>query len=199
MSEIMTFSSMNEFHVSSKLGNIMVFLAKKIPHLYITKMLNLLYIIDEKSIETYGVPQTWLEYKVWKKGPVANDVYENISRNGASLFTNYIVVDYIKVEGKEDKIKISPIAEFNSDKFSDNDIELLENVVAEYGGKSASELIEILHKENSLWHNIYVKENLKERFDNYATTNISIDLTDKIKADDYKMWLYNNSKEALNF
>ena len=40
-----------------------------------TKALKLLYLIDETAVRQSGSPITWLEYKVWKNGPVASEIY----------------------------------------------------------------------------------------------------------------------------
>ena len=64
--------------LNDKIGNLLVYLAQNISDLSMTKALKLLYIIDETSMKESGVPVTWLEYKVWEKGPVAQEIYDEI-------------------------------------------------------------------------------------------------------------------------
>lgn len=179
--------------ISPKLGNTIIYLAIKIPNLYFTKLLKLLYIIDEKSIEETGVPQTWLEYKVWKMGPVATDIYYNV-RSGGTKLNNYI-----QIKTDDFGNKITPIREFSNGEFSNNDIKLIDKIINDYGHLNSAQLIDILHSENSLWHNIYNKENLKEKFKKENTSDFVINLTEKIKDDSYKMYIYENAKEAQDF
>ena len=54
-----------------KIGNTVVYLADRIENLSKTKLLKLLYILDEISIKKSGIPMLNLKYKVWKFGPVS--------------------------------------------------------------------------------------------------------------------------------
>ncbi|HEY5570416.1 MAG TPA: type II toxin-antitoxin system antitoxin SocA domain-containing protein, partial [Bacteroidales bacterium] len=51
-----------------KIGNLIVLLATRLKPLYHTKLIKLLYLIDEEAVKEDGVPVTWLEYKVWQFG-----------------------------------------------------------------------------------------------------------------------------------
>jgi uncharacterized phage-associated protein len=71
-----------------KVGNLIIYLVDEIKRkyrqpLYITKLLKLLYIIDETSVKETGVPVTSLDYKVWRMGPVAYAVYSDFTHNNS--------------------------------------------------------------------------------------------------------------------
>ena len=52
-----------------KIGNALVYLSSHISDLSKTKLLKLVYLLDEVSIRKSGVPIFNLTYKVWKFGP----------------------------------------------------------------------------------------------------------------------------------
>jgi hypothetical protein len=66
-----------------KIGNLIIYLVDKINEIYrqkvyLTKLLKVLYIIDETAIKETGAPVTGLDYRVWKMGSVAFDVYRDL-------------------------------------------------------------------------------------------------------------------------
>ena len=54
-----------------KIGNLIVLLAGRLKPLYHTKLIKLLYLIDEEAVKDGGIPITWLDYKAWQYGPVS--------------------------------------------------------------------------------------------------------------------------------
>ncbi|MGB1450973.1 MAG: type II toxin-antitoxin system antitoxin SocA domain-containing protein, partial [Marinirhabdus sp.] len=109
----------------AKIGNTVVFLAQKIENISKTKILKLLYILDELSIRKSGIPFLNLKYKVWKFGPVSEDIFIDLS-SPPTLLKGYIK----RKPNNEGKITITPLVDFNDDEFSKNDIELLHFVLA---------------------------------------------------------------------
>ncbi len=174
-----------------KVGNLIIFFADKVPNLYLTKLLKLLYIIDEISMSETGVPVTWLEYRVWKKGPVAIDIYKDLTFENSEMLEGF-------AEGIKDHIgtKVKSTNKFDDGEFSDYELELLERVVVDYGRKSTDDLIDFLHKENSLWHLEVEKEGLV--FDNGGTSTITIDLNQINKDNPTRTDLFQNVKESLD-
>lgn len=63
----------------NKIGNAAIYLSDRIEELSKTKLLKLLYILDETSIRKWGVPFLNLKYKVWKFGPVAPEIFVDLS------------------------------------------------------------------------------------------------------------------------
>ncbi|MDI9605335.1 MAG: DUF4065 domain-containing protein, partial [Bacteroidota bacterium] len=62
-----------------KVGNAMVFLSRGIPDISKTKLLKLMYMLDEISIIRSGIPFFNLQYKVWKLGPVTEEIFIELS------------------------------------------------------------------------------------------------------------------------
>ena len=172
----------------SKIGNTMLYIAERVNDLSKTKLLKLIYILDEFSIKKGGIPFLNLKYKVWKFGPVSEELFVDLS-SGLSLVRNYIE----KTDGY-----IRPKATFDDSEFSDNDVELMDVVISRFGNKNTKELIEYTHRENSPWYNT-AEENgilnslLKEEI---TTTELSIDLSSLIEHDPIKKQIYNTFQEC---
>ncbi len=64
----------------------MAYITNSIPNINLRKLLKLVYLIDEKFMESRGFPLTWFDYYAWEKGPVAPEIYE--IKNGA--FSDYV-------------------------------------------------------------------------------------------------------------
>jgi len=155
-----------------KIGNSAIYLAERIPQLSKTKLLKLLYILDEISIKKSGIPLLNLKYKVWKFGPVSEELFIDLSSE-PTLLDKFIDRNN---EGNYIKAKL----DFNDDEFSDNDIELMNFVIDKFGNKSAKELVSYTHRINSPWYN----------------TAKVIDMSQIIAHDERKLEIYSDYLEA---
>jgi len=153
-----------------KIGNLFIFLSSNIDNLFITKLLKLTYIIDELSVKETGAPVTWLNYKVWKKGPVPQKVYYNLTFEGGEEFSDYINV---KSSKRINGLKITPKGEFDDSEFSDYEIELLNRVIKDFGKLNSTQLVDFLHEEDSLWHKVVEERNLAPIFESEEDANTS--------------------------
>jgi len=175
-----------------KVGNSIIYLSEKIGELSKTKALKLIYILDELSIKKSGIPFFNLKYKVWKFGPVSEEIFIDLSSE-TTLLKNYI-----KRTSEEGVTVIKPIVEFNDDEFSDNDIDLLNFVIEQFGDKTAKDLVYYTHRKNSPWHNT-AKENSvlelleKEEINN---TELLIDMASLINHDERKKVVYSDFIES---
>jgi uncharacterized phage-associated protein len=188
-----------------KIGNLLIYISGKIQNLTLTKALKLLYIIDEISVKETGTPVTWLEYKVWEKGPVAENIYMEINEYGKNWNTLHLE-NFIKKEKQVNKHSsyketiILPNKEFDDSEFCDYEIELFDRVIEKYGNKRASTLINMLHEENTLWHQIVTRENLKPQFELYkSSSNYTIELSDLIVNEPEKMMAFKSAIDSLEF
>ncbi|WP_207632654.1 Panacea domain-containing protein [Foetidibacter luteolus] len=153
-----------------------------------TKALKLLYLIDETSYVRSGAPVTWLDYKVWEMGPVAEELYnelrydQTLVQNGEAInLSNFIEAKREKGFEGQEQVVIYPKGTYQLNEFSAFEKELIENVVDRFGYCSARQLIDILHQEKTLWHKCVTDNHLKENFRIYGKkSNHSIDFTDLI-------------------
>jgi uncharacterized phage-associated protein len=186
---------MSEFYTTyspdqiSKIGNTVVFLAEKIENLSKTKILKLLYILDELSIKKSGIPFLNLKYKVWKFGPVSEDIFIDLSTS-PTILKGYIERN-LSTEGKT---VITSLVKFEDDEFSQNDIDLLNIVTSEFGNKTAKELISYTHREKSPWHNTAKENSILELLEKEVISNTEyvIDLSELVNHDSRKKELYND-------
>lgn len=175
-----------------KVGSAILYLSEKIPRLSKTKALKLIYILDELSIKKSGIPFFNLKYKVWKFGPVSEELFIDLS----SEIT--ILKNYIKRTTEEGVTFIEPIARFNDDEFSDNDMDLLNFVIDTFGNKSAKELVRYTHRKNSPWHTTASENAVLELLQNEEINNteLIIDMTSLVNHDERKKAVYTDFLES---
>ncbi|MCW3110856.1 MAG: hypothetical protein JWQ09_5362 [Segetibacter sp.] len=191
--------------LNSKIGNLLNYLSTNIPNLHMTKALKLLYLIDETSYARTGVPVTWLDYKVWEMGPVAEELYNEL-RYDRSLVQNeepinlgpFICTEKTKTPKGSVNIIIHPNGQYNLDEFSFFEKELIDNIIDRFGSYTSNQLINLLHEQNTLWHKKVSDNNLKLNFEVYSKkSNHVIDFSDLIKEDPIKQLAAQSAYESL--
>lgn len=176
-----------------KIGNLIIYLAERIKPLYHTKLIKLLYFIDEYAVKDSGIPITWLEYKVWEKGPVAPETF--FLKTESNVFRDFITT---KQHG-ENSFIICPIKAFDDSCFSDYDFEVIDTVVSELADKNAEYLIKLSHQKGSLWSDSVEKNKIDFSHSNSKTTNYNLDFFDLVKNDPEKSINYREALEIALF
>lgn len=191
--------------LNSKIGNLLNYLSTQIPDLSMTKALKLLYLIDETSYMQTGVSVTWLDYKVWEMGPVAEELYnelrydQSLLQNGEAINLERFV-ETEKTDGfnGQTQIIIRPKGSYKLDDFSLYEKELIDNVVDRFGTYTAKQLIDLLHEENTLWHKYVSDNDLKLNFKVYGKkSNHTIDFAELIKDDPIKQMAAQSAFESM--
>jgi uncharacterized phage-associated protein len=170
-----------------KIGNSIVFLSSKIEGISKTKLLKLLYILDEIALKKSGIPFLNLEYKVWKFGPVANDIFVELSSSPSML------KDFIKREATEDgRTVITPKTEFVDDEFTQNELDLLDFVVEKFKNSTANELISFTHRKESPWYNAATKNSVYDLLESeqISSTEILVEMKELVEYDTRKKQIY---------
>jgi len=180
-----------------KIGNLIIYLVDEIERkhrqkLYLTKLLKLIYIIDETAVKETGAPVTGLEYRVWKMGPVAFDVYKDLKHENSDQLSVYAEA---KTSG--DSAQITSVNRFDDSEFSDYEMELIDKIIDQYGYYQKDELIKLLHEEGSLWHKIVEVNHLEQTFKNENTSHYKIDFSELIKSDPLKLNVFKTAQESL--
>lgn len=193
--------------LNSKIGNLLNYLSTRIPHLSMTKALKLLYLIDETSYMRTGVPVTWLDYKVWEMGPVAEELYNElrfdqklVMHNKPLSLERYIQTE--KKEGPEGQVQVTllPNGNYSLDEFAAFEIELIENIVDRFGSYTAKQLIQLLHEKNTLWHKCVSDNELQLNFKVYSKkSNHTIDFSELIKDDPLLQMAAQAAYESMQF
>jgi len=189
--EKMSYIKLSENQID-KVGNSIVYIYGKIGKLSKTKALKLIYILDELSIKKSGIPFFNLKYKVWKFGPVSEEIFIDLS----SEIT--LLKSYIEKTSEDGDTVIKPIVDFNDDEFSDNDIDLLDYVIEQFGDKTAKDLINYTHRKNSPWHNTAKENSVLELLEKEIINNteLLIDMGSLINHDERKKIVYSDFIEA---
>lgn len=191
--------------LNDKIGHTLAFLASEIDDLYLTKAMKLLYLLDEISVKETGVPFTWLDYKVWGRGPVPEEIYDELNEPFLSKFN--LMKEFITTEKRPNPAEQSsestilhPKIKFDENEFTDYEIELLKRVVKEYGKLSGNQLIDLLHKQGSLWDTEVRKKELELQFKLQGKkTNHNIDFTMLLEGDETKQKAYESAFNSMTF
>lgn len=141
-----------------KLGNSIRFLAKD-HDLTKTKVIKLLYFLEEGSIRKYGIPFFNIPFEAWQFGPVSRPVYTSFD----DIF-NEFARTFNASSAKDEIILVSGIGEFSDDEFSDNDIALMDEIIENYSHLPSDVLVEMTHKKGSPWYNTAVENGLLDAF-----------------------------------
>ncbi|WP_455587192.1 Panacea domain-containing protein [Bacteroides sp.] len=166
-------------------------MAQQIPNLSKTKLLKLLYLMEEYCVKKYHVPFLGIPYEVWQAGPVAKEVFIDLSEKPI------ILKGYVNAVTSEKGTYVIPIAEFSDDEFSDNEMEVMDYIIGRFGGKTATELVKYTHRPGSLWHNTAKENNLLNAFNEHTMncSDIRIDFSKALT--DCAAELYQEQMEFL--
>ena len=173
-----------------KIGNLMIYLADNLMPLYHTKLIKLMYLIDEIAVKDSGVPVTWLDYKVWQYGPVSPAIYEIHYKD--NCFSEYVSCDRTE-RGRLIRSK----KEFSDDEFSRYEMELIEGVVRKYKNSNVEALVEETHGENTLWSRIKEENNIEFDSEIATISNYSIDFSLLLKDDFIKLDNFLGAKDLM--
>ena len=142
----------------NKLGNAIVYIAEHVSDLSKTKLLKLLYLMEEYSVRRFHTPFLGVSYEVWQAGPVIKDIFIDLSERPVLLD------GFIKRVVNDGKTFITATVEFNDDEFSDNDMIVMDDILRRYGHKTAKDLVCLTHQKDSLWYKTADRHNLLEAF-----------------------------------
>lgn len=151
-----------------KLGNTIIYIAKHTKKLSKTKLLKLLFLMEERMTKQYHVPFLAIPYEVWSMGPVAKDVFIDLSDGP------YLLKDYVSTETQDGCTYIKASKEFNDDEFSECEIQMMDDVLKHYGEMNAKQLVEETHKVGSLWRNKAIENDLLKSFKDGTANNSDV-------------------------
>lgn len=179
-----------------KIGNAVVYLAERIKPLSKTKLLKLIYLIEEYSVKTYGLPFFNLDFTVWKLGPVSRDIFVELSSEEPVLLARYIGTN-LEVDAN---INIFPKVKFSDDEFTDNEMKLLEHITDTFKDYSASDLVQLTHRKHSLWYLTASEHGVLEYLEEgkMNSTEILIDFSRLLNSTPVKKAIYDDQRDYLD-
>jgi uncharacterized phage-associated protein len=173
------------------IGNLMILLSERCKPLYHTKLLKLLYLTDEESARRTGAPLTWLSYNVWQFGPVAEDIYFS-KIEGCNKFGDFVRFDALS----DEKYIIRPVAVFNDSDFGDGDLQIVEDVIGQYGHLNTKQLVSITHTKGSLWERAKRAGRVQFSAQN-RTSPVTLSFSDLLGDDELKRSIYYHTLENM--
>lgn len=182
-------------HQINKLGNALIYLAKGVSELTKTKILKLLFLLEEASIKKYGYPFFGFNFQIWKHGPVLKEVYIDLSDDSLSLLKGYIQ------RAEYDSKEFLAAKEFSDDEFSDNDIQLMDIIIKFAKHKTAADLVKYTHGDNSLWKRSAIKNNVLDQLETgfLNSTDYIIDFSLLFEENNYFKEKYEHALENMEF
>lgn len=178
-----------------KIGNTVIYLSAGVRELARTKLLKLLFLIEEKSIKDFGKPFFGLDFKVWQFGPVVEPIYNEITEGQIHIFKDYFTKNIFD--------EFVAVNEFNDDEFSANEISLLDFMTEFARHKIAKDFVRITHAPDALWTKTAKKHGVYEdlEYGGLTKTNFSIEFSLLFENDkeNYLFEKYNNSIENALF
>lgn len=178
-----------------KIGNTIIYLLNNIADLNKTKILKILFLLEEGSIKKYGYPFFGIDFQIWKLGPVAKDIFIDLSDESPVLLSKYIKKDELN------SLVFKPATDFNDDQFSDNNIELLKIITEFTKDKSASILVKYTHSQNSLWRKSAIRNGVLELLEDELinSTEFNIDFSLLFEHNPILLAQFEEVKENLEF
>ena len=163
-----------------KLGNVVNYIATHARYPYKTEVLKLLFLMEERMVQKYHVPMLSIPYSVWRLGPVSVDVFEELS-DGPVLLSDFVTLQF-----NGQGIRVMPSRDFDEDEFSDAELEVMREVMEKYGSMNSEELIELTHREGSLWRETAKENGLLEDFEQKRanSSTVVIDMGRQLCPDD---------------
>lgn len=155
-----------------KLGNVIVYIAQHARYPYKTEILKLLFLMEERMVQKAHIPFLGIPYNAWRMGPVSVDVFEELSDEPVLL------ADFIALEFNGQGIKVAAKHDFCDDEFSDYELQMMDDVMREYGTMNSEQLIAETHKDGSLWQQTAAEAGLLRDFEmkRASTSNVVIDM-----------------------
>jgi uncharacterized phage-associated protein len=147
-------------------------------------VLKLLFLMEERMVQQYHVPFLGIPFSTWRMGPVSVDVFEELSDGPVLL------ADFIALEFNGQRIRVTPKKAFCDEEFSDNEIRMMEDVMAQYGDMNSEELIAETHKEGSLWRQTAEEAGLLNDFEmkRANSSNVVIDMARGLSESDREFY-----------
>lgn len=177
-----------------KNGALLAYIAEKNPGIHLRKLLNMVYLIDEKFMKKRGFPLTWFNYLAWEEGPVAPEVYA--VKEGA--FSNYVKCQ----KNQEGKNIVTPTLQHDylidkqMEAYSLYEKDIIDSVIKAYWYKSTDELTDITHQEDSLWSKIVDEQNVV--FVD-GKSDVEVPLTRLNEGDEEKSAIYEEALDYMQF
>lgn len=161
-----------------------------------TKILKILFLLEEASIKKTGQPFLGIDFQLWKLGPVAKDIFIDLSVDEGPV----LLKDYISRDSIDNKL-FRAKADFCNDEFSVNDIKLMDIIIEFVKNKPAAYLVKHTHGPASLWRKSALQYGVLELLESETinSTEYPVDFSLLFPETNYLSERFEDSKENLEF
>ena len=138
-----------------KLINAMIYFAQNVEYCGKVKLFKLLYFLDFEHYKITGRSVTDMDYYAWKMGPVPVELDEEIEEPEPDM-AEAVNFKLIPVRRKpHNMLNIEPKLEFDAKHFTRRELNIMEQLCAEFGDTRAGDMVEATHLENLPWDKVY--------------------------------------------
>lgn len=179
-----------------RVGNVALYIAQHTLHPSKTKVLKLMYLMEERWVLKSQFPFLGIPYEVWQAGPVAKDVFVDLS-DGPIILSDHVTVTS---DGKGQYVE--PVGTFDADEFSDAELKVMDEIIEKFGQMSAIELVQYIHREGSLWYSAAKENGLLDAFNRHQcnSSDVLIDFTKAMTPCDAEFYAENLAMhQAANY
>jgi uncharacterized phage-associated protein len=141
-----------------KIGNTIIYLTERVPHLDRTKILHALFLLEQATWKKQQNPFFFINFQLWRIGPVAKEIYIDLAEATPFLLSPYIKKSDLNPSG------FTAIKEFNDDQFSEHELALLKTVTEFVAASDTGTLIRINTSSNSLWYHTALQYGVLQLF-----------------------------------
>lgn len=179
-----------------KIGALLAYLANMVEDMTLSKLVNMVYLIDVEFVRLRGFPLTWLDYYAWADGPVSPELYA--IKDKCNHFSDFVVA---KTNAKQDLV-IIPLIQVDNNPFgpfgeiSEYELSIVDTIISEYGYISLDDLRLHNMRANSLWAKSK-KINCTESMG--CKADLSIDLLDEIRDNQEACQVYEDARWSMEF
>ena len=154
--------------------NIMKYFATNTKYCHLLKMMKLIYLADVKSLRENDDIISGIQFKKWKKGPVADRLYFDLKDNklwskwGVKIIKEEFNPDIDESPGFSYYFKFKD-NNFNDEWFSENQLKIMKEIVFIYEKYRSKDISDITHEKSTIngypWFNANDKDFIK--FEDY--------------------------------
>lgn len=148
-------------HTREKMLNAMIFFLKNTKRCGKLKILKLLYFLDFIHFKQTGKSVTDLRYFAWEKGPVARELWHELSKPKDDLKDHIAILPSIPGEF----LKMIPRKKFDQKYFSKRELRIMTKVADIFKEANADDMSEISHLKNQPWDKTKREKGLSEEID----------------------------------
>lgn len=148
-------------HTRQKLLNAMIFFLKKTKKCGKLKILKLLYFLDFIHFKQTGRSVTDLRYFAWEKGPVARELWYELSKPKDDLKAHIAILPSAPGEF----LKMIPRKKFDQKYFSKRELKIMALIADLFKEANADDMSEISHLKNQPWDKTKKEKGLSEEID----------------------------------